>query len=217
MRITILNKKGISKIVDETLQDMPLNERLERAWECSEELIEWGYEKVPFNVKILPINGLYGNEKPQINVYEPYNSVPDFLVASDKDNKKRKDVHCLNTCFDSEYNQAQLVVLENGIYHRMLNGLGVMNPREIRISNVDSIFFPEIKDRNKSLWEYAVEDRINSFFDNPSRDFNEVSAFLGGYDRIIIPGSEGIKNKVIEILGKRNLKKLNIEGKTKLK
>lgn len=134
MRFAILSRKGIEKIIDETLQDLPVNQRFSR-------VNGQVYETVPYKVQVIPAHSSYSQDMNGtsriIDLMGPYKDVPNFAVASNEKERKR----ILKTSDGEVFGikQNQLIVLDKGIFFRHLDLNGYSH--KIRAQNVEGIHF----------------------------------------------------------------------------
>lgn len=207
MRIAILSKTGIEKVIDETLQNLPVNRRFSR-------VNGKVYETIPYKVNLIHPHSSYSQDMNEtsriIDLIGPYEDVPNFAVASNKEERERI-LKPLQSTLDIGYNsivsQDQLIVLSHDVFYRQLNlsvrkrilaetieGVHFSNCRWISQKEVDGIRQRKIK--NKRIWEHVVEDMADYFL---TYTFNSDSTK-------VFYGSEEIRDKVIKVFDKFGLK-----------
>jgi len=248
------NRKGINKIVDDTLKGLPQNQRFDKAnMNVS--------ETIPYKVKVIPAHSSYfqeGGGKSRIDLtvpykkvrdvigtlreYEqeisknvngtskielvgPYEDVPNFAVASSEDERKIILNISNNEVFGVK--QKQLIVLDNGVFFRYLKLNGAS--KEISVQNVQGVYLSrsshfsknkqnrqldenkfdlssQISDSNETykkgigipgIWEGLVESMTNHFLNTRLFTTDSIK---------VIYGSEGIRDKLIDVFEKEGLK-----------
>lgn len=223
MRIAVLSRKGIEEIINETLQELPFNQRFSRVnGQIS--------ENIPYKVQVIPAHSSYSqdiNGTPRnIDLMGPYKDVPNFAVASNEKERKR----ILKTSDGEVFGikQNQLIVLNDGIFFRHLNLDG--SRHEIKARNVEGIHFSNGYCVSQNKQKRQLQENEAGFGAQIANPYEKTYRFGIGSPRIwghlvehmtdyflthnlwtaesnkIIYGSERGRDKVVEVFEKLGLK-----------
>lgn len=196
MRILYLDKKGIEDVIDEKLNSLPLNQRLERANED-------GTFSVNYKIKVLPKIASYFQNQDKItriiNLVGPVEDVPSFVIATDKNEYKEIKEKSKN-----DHWQNQLVVLDKGIFYRDLKLWSYT--KKIKIVNMEEIFLNNrgrygTKEYHSLIFGHLIDDMVKYFLNHYK--YNTIR------DSKIVFGSERAKEQIIKSLDKLSVKKIN--------
>lgn len=215
MRIAILSKSGIEKIVDETIQGLPVNQRFERVDPQMD-------EEIPYRVRVIPRYNVYLNpfrDGETIDLMGPHSEVPNFIAATDESEvKKMKKISVENTW---GYQQNQLIVLDRGVFFRHLELNKGYYFEGIKARTIEGMHLTEgycvhknRENRNPQGWEKGYGGYLNGIRYGIGRPiiWESIVKDMIGYflshdiwaarDNKIIFGSERSRDRVIEILEK---------------
>ena len=206
MKIAILTGKGIEKIVNKILDELPLNERLNKLVgltlnERFQRVKGHSTETAPYDIRVLPRHSSYcqgiGNKSRIIDLLGPYEDVPSFGAVSSTEEQKRIEK-------ERWHKQNQLVVLNNGVYFMHL----ILSPHHTGIltSNVEGVYFSpgyhgseNEKQYTSILWEPVVEGMVDYFL--------KQNLLVGDSHKVIF-GSERGRDKIIKTFDKLELKQI---------
>ncbi len=150
MKIMIASKKGIDELVDETLKDIPVNKRLNKAvkgmyfdrkkgrlsWEMASHEIR---VLNPFQSYVKPMKVIGDVKNKRIDIVGLCEDMPNYLIASNEDEVKLFNKEVFSAGWLSCQNQ--LYVWDNGIFLRNLKQSYL--PKKLIITNIEGVYLAE--------------------------------------------------------------------------
>lgn len=206
MRFAILSKSGIDDLVDEELGSHLLNRGFERVINAQENFDR--RKEVGIDIRIVQKFKSYcierGHNSEKVDVLGFCSDVPNFAVSSDKEEYKEFYDYIKPGAFGFGFTQDQLVVLNEGIFHR--NFTINWHKQTMRIKNIQGVYFMEdiglcnSKSKDIGIYDPVLEGMTKYFLDSKDKVYRN-------YKKIIFD-SKISRSKIVKTLDKLGVKEL---------